>query len=228
MITGFPDCRSVLVLAPHPDDEALGCAGTLALLNRKGVSSTVVFLTDGERLNGPPSPEMAAQRRAEGVAASAMLGCGEPNFLGLPDGGIGGRMDEACTRLSEIIAIEKPDFIFAPSPVDHHEDHLATAGIALRLMEDMKSFRLAFCEIYSTVRFTHLVDISELVGIKEETIMKYRVSLYGRPELYVHATLGLNAHRSLFTQTKGYYEAFWIIEKPLKNEEIAAWVGYRA
>jgi LmbE family N-acetylglucosaminyl deacetylase len=226
MIHGFPDCGEVLVLAPHPDDEAIGCAGTLASLREKGVSSTVVFMTDGERLNGPPSPEVAAQRRAEGVRASAILGCREPLFLGLPDSEVNCHIDEACARLSEIIARRKPDFVFAPSPVDYHHDHLATAQIALRLLENPGGFRLAFYEAYSTVRFTHLVDIGEFAKIKEKMIVIYRVSLYGKPEVYVYASQGLNAQRSIFTQQKGLYEAFWILEKPFSWEEITKWLTY--
>jgi len=44
--------------------------------------------------------------------------------------------------------------------------------------------------------------------------------------LYVHATLGLNAHRSVFTQGMGYYEAFWILEEPLDREEVTKWLTY--
>jgi LmbE family N-acetylglucosaminyl deacetylase len=226
VIGGVPDCREVLVLAPHPDDEALGCAGTIASLNRKGVSSTVVFLTDGERLRGEPSLEIAGKRRAEGIAASAMLGCREPHFLGLPDGEVSSHIDEACTRLSELIAQKKPDFIFAPSPVDHHQDHLATADIALRLLEIPGGFRLAFYEVYSTVRLTHLLDITDVIGLKKEAIMNYRTSLYGIPDVYVRISLGLNAHRSLFTQQERYYEGFWIIDKPLSREEMTKWLMY--
>jgi len=54
MLLSLPECGEVVLLSPHPDDEALGCGGTLTLLNRKGVSSTVVFLTDGEKLRGEP------------------------------------------------------------------------------------------------------------------------------------------------------------------------------
>jgi len=103
MIRGLPECKEIIILAPHPDDEALGCAGTLALLNQEGVSSTVVFLTDGECLNGAPSAEVAAARRAEALRCSEMLGCREPVFLGLPDGVVGSHIKEGLTMLSGII-----------------------------------------------------------------------------------------------------------------------------
>jgi len=226
MTGGFPECRAVLVLAAHPDDEALGCGGTLAFLNARGVSSTTVFMTDGERLKGEPSREIAGKRRTEGITTAALLGCEPPLFLGLPDGEVGGHVEDACAKLSEIIALKKPDFIFAPSPVDHHQDHLATADIALRLLEGLKSFRLAYFEVYSTVRLTHLLDITEVIGLKEKAVMNYRTSLYGIPEAYVRISLGLNAHRSLYTQQERYYEGFWILDRPMSREDVTKWVMY--
>lgn len=226
MNLGFPECKEALIFAPHPDDEALGCSGTISRINDKGASSTVVFLTDGEGLNGAPSAEVAAARREEGRRASALLGCGEPVFLGLPDGELGNHIDEGRRRLSEIISLKKPDIVFAPSPVDHHQDHIATSVIGLKLLKEHRSFKLAFYEVYSTVRFTHLVDITEVIEQKKEAILTYRTSLYGKPDVYVRVSLGLNAHRSLFTQERRYYEAFWIVEMSPERAEMAEWLTY--
>jgi LmbE family N-acetylglucosaminyl deacetylase len=227
MICGLPECKEVVILAPHPDDEALGCAGTLALLNKEGVSSTVIFLTDGECLNGAPSEELAAARREEGLRCSEMLGCREPVFFGFPDGDLRFHIDDSVVRLSEIIGLVKPDIIFSPSPLDYHQDHLATAKTAMRLMENAATFRVAFYEVYSTVRFTHLIDISEVVGKKKEAILNYRTSLYGRPGMYIHASLGLNAHRSIFVQNEGYYEAFYIVGGDVDSGRIRDYLSYR-
>ena len=220
MILSIPACKEALILAPHPDDEALGCGGTIALLKEKGVSSTVAFLTDGESLNGPPSGEIAAVRREEGRKCSGILGCREPVFIGLPDGEVGSHIDEGVMRLSAVIELKKPDLVFSPSPLDYHQDHLATSKIAMMLMKESGTFRLAFYEVYSAVRFTHLVDISEVVENKKEAILNYWSSLYGRPEHYVRASLGLNAHRSIFVQDEGYYEAFHVLEKDADLEMV--------
>src|SRR2546426_12131813 len=52
LITSFRE-RRVLVLAPHMDDEVLGCGGTLLQHARVGAQLTIVYLTDGRKGHGP-------------------------------------------------------------------------------------------------------------------------------------------------------------------------------
>lgn len=227
MTQRLPESGKILVLAPHPDDEALGCGGTIALLSRRNIPVSVVFLTDGESLEGEPSSAVAEARRQEGRSACKILGCPEPRFLGFPDGGLRDCLGGLFQALAGIIGEEQPDIVFAPSPVDFHADHRVAANISLELLKSLNSFRLAFYEIYSTVRFTWLVDIRGAVEEKRRAIMNYQKSLYGRPELYAHASLGLNAQRSIFTEAEGYYEAFWVLEEPLGPAAVSDWLTYR-
>lgn len=227
MVLEFPEISSALILAPHPDDEALGCSGTVALLNQKGASTTVVFLTNGERLHGEPSAAIAEKRKDEAKSASEILGCKEPISLGFPDGEINIYTEGVYEKLFDIIEKTKPDIIFSPSPIDYHQDHIATSKIAIRLLRTLNSFKLAFYEIYSTLRFNHLVDITDVLEQKKKAILNYTTSLYGKPEVYVHASLGLNAQRSIFVQKSGYYEAFYIIETANDTEKIYDFLCYK-
>lgn len=227
-IHSFPDCKEILVLAPHPDDEALGCAGAITHLNRKGVSSTVVFMTDGERLHGEPSQDIAEKRREEGRRVSQMLGCKEPVFLGFPDGEVSVHIEAVVCSLSDIIERQRPDIVLAPSLADYHQDHIAVSGIALRLFNTIGSFKLVFYEVYSTIRFNCLIDISEALEQKKKAILAYNTSLYGKPEVYVHASLGLNAYRSIFVQKSGYYEAFYMPGQADSEETILSHMCYRS
>ena len=79
---GALTARSVLVLAPHPDDEVFGCGGSLLAHVENKVPVSVVVLTDGS-LAGE-----AAQRIQESLAAAKVLGYGEPEFWHLPDRGL--------------------------------------------------------------------------------------------------------------------------------------------
>lgn len=266
MIRSFQRIKNILILAPHPDDEALGCSGTIAIMNRKGAATTIVFITDGERLNGAPSQDIAEKRREEGRRVSRMLGCNEPIFLGFPDGEVSRHGSEISGRLSEIITMVGPDIILAPSLIDYHQDHIAASGIALRLFTDQficnktstsplsspsrgedaskntpylaggdevedellsnttGFFKLAFYEVYSTIKFNCLMDISEVLEQKKNAILAYNTSLYGKPEVYVHASLGLNAHRSIFVQKASHYEAFHVQEKADSEEHLFSYL----
>ncbi len=226
-IGGLPHIEKALFIAPHPDDEALGCGGTILRLNAAGVISSVVFMTDGERLYGNPSDDVAEKRRSEGLKSSELLGCRVPMFLGFPDGGLTHCMKEAGERLSGIVAAMRPDIVFAPSPVDYHHDHIAASKIMLELLRDLGSFKLAFYEVYSTLRFTHLIEITDFVEKKKEAILNYRTSLYERPELYVKAALGLNSHRAVFLQKEGYYEALHVAEKAVNLNSLLDYLCYK-
>jgi len=218
--------RRPLILAPHPDDEALGCAGTIIKLNSAGAVSQVAYITSGELLHGEPSTATAAERVGEAENASRMLGCVPPRFLGIPDGQVATNLDRVVDSILTIIEETGPDLVLSPSPLDHHTDHIATASAAIRIHREHGVFSLAFYEIYSTVRFSHLVDITDVVKQKKEAISSYRTSLYEKPDIYARAILGLNAQRSLFLQTAGYYEAFWVLREPLTEGEILHWLTY--
>lgn len=227
MNLSLPDVKEVLILAPHPDDEAIGCAGALLQLNKEGVASTIVFLTNGEGLYGDPSDDIAGKRKKEAQTSAEMLGCREALFLDLPDGELEKEGERLYQKLYRIIKEKKPEIVFVPSIIDYHPDHIAAAGIALELLKDLEFFQLAFYEIYSTIRFTHLVDITEVVERKNQIIMNYKSSLYDKPEVYMHASLGLNAQRSIFVQKKGYYEAFYITERADEIDRIYDYLCYK-
>lgn len=76
---------SVLVVAAHPDDDVLGCGGTIARHVRRGDTVTVVFLTDGVGAREFGVADEVAARRKAGIAALNTLGVLDPIFGDLPD-----------------------------------------------------------------------------------------------------------------------------------------------
>src|SRR3546814_5350296 len=78
--------RNALVIAPHPDDEVLGCGGTIARLTSGGAQVHVAIVTRA----GPDrfDPELADTGVAEARAAHACLGVADPHFLKFPAAGL--------------------------------------------------------------------------------------------------------------------------------------------
>ena len=142
--------RPVLVLAPHPDDESLGCGALLAMAFA-GPGAHVACLTNGAGSHpgsrAVPPAHLAAIRRAELEAALARLGgtAGDASFLGTPDGGLGTGED-----LVEALAARTGDagLLLAPSPLDPHCDHVAGAVLG-RAVAKAAGLRLAFYPVWS-------------------------------------------------------------------------------
>jgi LmbE family N-acetylglucosaminyl deacetylase len=94
--------QSILVVAPHPDDESIGCGGTICLHHRQGDRVQAVFLTSGERGVANASSETAqAIREAEARAAGELLFLDRLDFLRLPDLDVAGHIETGalnCAR----------------------------------------------------------------------------------------------------------------------------------
>ena len=126
------------VVAPHPDDESLGCGGLLALLAAAGVPARVVVATDGTRSHPGsathPAPVLRALREAEARAATAALGLGERavTFLrhgdcAMPEPGTSA-FERAADRLAA--ALGRAETVLVPWRRDPHCDHVGTWRLA--------------------------------------------------------------------------------------------------
>lgn len=132
----FEGREKLVVLAPHPDDESLGC-GVLLARAFAGKGAHVICLTDGSASH-PGSrqwtPErLARQRHAEMVAAIECLGgsaC-DLTWLSMPDSRLfQADATEVAARLEQLIEGHGAHHVFVPAAEDHHEDHQATARFA--------------------------------------------------------------------------------------------------
>lgn len=128
---------TVLILAPHPDDEALGCGGLIARLCANGNPPHVVIMTGGGgSLRGHsnmPESEVVEARRKLTLASAYELGLPKENihFLDLVDGSIANRPEREMARLREIIVRLQSSAILVPHRSEGWPDHTATREIAL-------------------------------------------------------------------------------------------------
>ena len=125
---------SILIVAPHPDDETLGCGGAIALCRQFNLPVSVLVVSDGTKShpNSLTYPPVALKklRENESTAALAILGIAPEavTFLGLPDGAVdvSSQSQNAIAFCHEYLSNLTPSIIFLPWRSDPHEDHRAS------------------------------------------------------------------------------------------------------
>ncbi|HEX8705689.1 MAG TPA: PIG-L family deacetylase [Myxococcaceae bacterium] len=124
---------SAMVFAPHPDDETLGCGGTILQKRRAGASMRIVFMTDGAASHAhlTSRAELSTTRHREALEAVEVLGLGasDVSWLGFPDGELGRWRPQAALRVGELLQRYRPEQLFLPYARGEHADHVATNTI---------------------------------------------------------------------------------------------------
>ena len=126
-----------LVLAPHADDETLGCGGLLALKNERGDPVEVVFISDSAGASEEPTTAgLAGRRHRESLAALAALGIGAEHvhFLAAPDGHLNrlapGESARVQSVLVDLVKRLEPAEVFVPYLGGGSTEHDATVQLA--------------------------------------------------------------------------------------------------
>lgn len=185
----------VLVIAPHPDDEILGCGGTMARLASEGHEVHVAVATQGH----PPafSEESVEQVRREMKAAHEIVGVTKAHLLDLPAAALD-RVPamELNARLGQLIGAIEPDTIFLPFVGDIHTDHqliFLASMVAARPRHDQAPSRI-YC--YETLSETNwyappitpafvpnlFVDISDTLEAKLDAFAAFASQVRAFPE----------------------------------------------
>ena len=202
-----PEGTRVLVIAPHPDDEVIGCGGTISLHRKLGHKVSILYLTDGERGVKNMNPIKTAElRRMEAIRSSEHLNVPEENLyhLHLRDGDL---INQSGTNYDfrEILEKADPDVIYLPSFVETHRDHYA-ANILLK-NNLVKGATIAAYEVWTPLIPNRLVNISPVIEEKRNALLEHASQL---KELdYLDAALSLNRYRAaMFKKSSQFAEAF--------------------
>jgi LmbE family N-acetylglucosaminyl deacetylase len=201
---------NILVIAPHPDDEVIGCGGSLCLHAEQGDRVAVTFLTSGELGLKKLRREQAwAIREAEARKAAKILGIKSLNFLRLPDWCIGDDIPAAAKALATVLRAEQPDLIYLPHPADGHPDHQASLTI---LRVALKSSRLGLPALRAYEVWTPLATFDQVQDITPVMPRKLRALRAHRSQLgefdYVRAMRSLNQYRGALAAKSRYAEVF--------------------
>jgi len=193
-----PTGRRVLVLAPHPDDETFGCGGTLARHTAAGDPVRVIILTDGSKgdFSDRYQPvEYQQIRQQETKRACKILGVEDLHFWPFKDRQLTTAIPEAQSMLSDVLNNYQPQRVYAPSMLEFHPDHRATAHLLIRVLSQLSlDMEIAFYEINQPLCINSLVDITQVLRLKKKAIAAYDSQLAEQD--YDEYVLALNRFRS--------------------------------
>ena len=204
------DRQRVLVIAPHPDDEAIGCGGAVALHADAGDRVAVLFLTSGEGgLRHLSAAGAWAVREAEATAAAADLSADILGFLRLPDGDVGGDLGGSAAAVAAAIAGWPADVVYLPHPDEDHPDHVAclpVLSVAYARLGRPEPWLLGY-EVWTPLqRFDHVEDVSAVMDRKLAAVRRHASQV--ADFAYDRAVAGLNAYRGALAGRCAYAEVF--------------------
>lgn len=200
----LPPGDRFLVIAPHPDDDVIGCAGTMLKALSMGKSVRVLFLS----LSVLDAPSREARK---GEVLSSL------KVVGVDDYAINEEEYPATVKkVVDLIAPEldrwKPDCVFVPSPLENQDHHLMTfQGYVQALRSSKCDAATALYEVWGMVIPNMVVDITSQVDRKWESIAAHASQV--QVVDYVRLAKALNEYRAISSNMKGYAEAFLYLEK---------------
>jgi LmbE family N-acetylglucosaminyl deacetylase len=193
------------VLAPHADDEVIGCGGTLALHADQGDAVRVLVAFDGAAADAERrwAPERYVRARMrEALAGGRALACGgraiEYEFWGAAEGHVptDEELGGAALRLAALLDELRPATIYAPWSGDGHRDHRTLAAVLARALRmrpvgaDVWGF-----EVWTPLEPHLVIDVSRVMPRKLRALACHATQLEGGALL--HRVSGLGAYRSL-------------------------------
>lgn len=119
--------NTVAIIAAHPDDEVMGCAGTIALHSNAGDQVHILFMTDGISARGAEHRHLADQRRDSARRAAQVLGVQQVQFLDFPDNAMDSiPLLDINRAIEAFLAPLQPDTVYTHFGGDLNIDHRRT------------------------------------------------------------------------------------------------------
>ena len=170
---GFPpnSCKKALVLAPHSDDEAIGCAGTIFQLRSLGYEVVILLfaLPDDELEDGDGS----TGRLQEFFRCLSHYGNCKGMYFHYPDGDLMDHFEQAKKELRKVIEMEEPGIIFTPYIMDSHSDHRCVSLLLASVLSD-RDILVAMYEVWIPILYpNYYIDISQFWEQKQSALICY-------------------------------------------------------
>lgn len=178
----------VLAIAAHRDDVEQTCGGTLLVQQALGWRTGILDLTRGEA----GTRGSAAERAAEADAAAKILKVSYREALDLPDGNVQNTLENRL-KIAAVLRRVRPRVVILPYWQGRHPDHYTTATLGYEACfaaglsrldlpaehgAPHRPYKVLYASLYSDVRPTFVVDITEHIETRQQALLAYR-SQYG-------------------------------------------------
>ena len=218
---------TTLIVAPHADDESLGCGGLISLLRKYGQIVYILLLSDGT-LSHPnsiefPSDKLRDLREKELVDAGRILNVPSENIIfcrfkdrKVPNQSTGD-FEDAVRNISKVLSVLNPTSIFVPWRRDPHPDHRASFEIIAAsnfLGAKVYEYPIWLRELgesddlpNSDEIMPFRIDISSVIGQKQNAISAHRSQT---TDLITDDPTGFRLSQEMLDQFNVPYETFFI------------------
>ena len=202
----FAGRENIVVISPHPDDDAIAAGGAIRLHADHNEPVFTIYLTTGA--NTPAAGRrstatITSQRQEESVMAMKILGTSAGFFLHYESGEIiKTTIEDVAQDIFAILMVVKPKRIYLPSPFESHLTHLAATSRTLEalrrvpdLTPEMRGYSV-WSEIFATPDELETIDISEVIDAKKRAMRTHESEIKFKP--YDTATIGKNHFDAIF------------------------------
>lgn len=198
--------KKILIIAPHQDDEAIGCGGLLSALSEKGVEITLVFVTDGRPISANPQNEIRARSEESHRVAKAL----NANIIELGINNVSLEIDVVHVKRLTEICDNNWSGIFTPWVLDRPYKHRIVNCLLSHAMKGLEPATQVFCyQVHSPLIPNVIFDYTALVEKKQALIKIYESQL--KWQSYQHLSQGLDAWNSRFlppSEAASYAECY--------------------
>ncbi|WP_407269418.1 PIG-L deacetylase family protein [Radiobacillus sp. PE A8.2] len=192
-VPSVEECKKVLCIQPHPDDNEIGMGAIIAKLAQAGCEIHYLTITDGRLGNTGTShtpDQLAFERKREAEAAGRLLGAEKFFWLGYKDGSLND-IPTLASGIGEVIRREQYDTVFCPDPwlaYESHYDHIVTgqasaqAAISCALKDYPEGTKTDPCQLravgfYFTEAPNAIVDVTEFFDVKFEAMALHKTQM---------------------------------------------------
>jgi LmbE family N-acetylglucosaminyl deacetylase len=210
-LKNYIPANKVLVLAPHMDDEIIGCGGSILKYCRENIHVSVVYTTLGNKdIYKKMSPKaMHETRKKEAEKSADFLGIKNLYFLDNDDSS-DKNWQENSEELFSLLNELNPDLVYLPNYADSHPDHVKTNILFRNCCLNGYTCKIAAYEVWSLIFWPNiLVNITNEMKTKLSALKEHKSQM--KYLKYDKMCIGMNQYRAVFYPFPGieYAEAFF-------------------